>query len=235
MKSLLYASLAVFCFTQLFIGAVVGDIPVPLLGKLVPVGFGLFECVVTNGLAALKGAEQIGAQGGKIQAAAGATGNPLGNLPLNTLLQGIPVVGPILDGILGGLLNGGSGGLLSSLPLVGSILGGGGGGGGLLGGLLGGIPIVGGLLGGSSGSGGNLISGLPILGGLLNGLPLVGPLVGLVTDLVFGTVVGLVKGVLVTVAGVLYCIVGPNGLVFGVLDNLGNPVDGAVKDLPIGL
>jgi hypothetical protein len=221
MKStLLYVSLAVFCFTQLFLGAVVADIPAALLGSIVPAGFGLLECIVKNGLASVTGTDLIKAQGGSIQTpdASGAT-SALGSLPVADLLKGVPIAGPLLGGILGGLLN-------TVTGLVGGLLGGLGGLGGVSSGSSGvSLPLVGNILGTS----GNPVDGLPIVGGVVNGLPVVGPLVGAVSSLVFGTVVGLVGGVLATVSGVLYCIVGPNGLVAGVINSVGQVQDGVLK------
>ncbi|KAI0628318.1 hypothetical protein C8Q77DRAFT_1162315 [Trametes polyzona] len=83
----------------------------------------------------------------------------------------LPIVGPILDPIIG------------DLPIVGGLLGGSGAAppAGGDGGLLGSLPIVGGLLGGNSGSGGGLL-GLREADvekrDLVDGLPIVGPIVG---------------------------------------------------------
>jgi hypothetical protein len=176
----------------------------------------------------------------------GGLGNLLGpNGILSNLLgpSGLPIVGSLLNGIVGGQGTSG-GGLLGGLPLTGALSGLlGGSSGGLLSGLLGGSHATGntssgGLLGGVIGSGGLLsgltgtISSLPVVGGVL--APIAGPSAsnpgaalgllgnngGLLSAL---TGNGGLLGNLTNLNGVLGGLLGPSGLLGGLLNgqNLG--------------
>jgi hypothetical protein len=152
---------------------------------------------------------------------------------LSSLLNttgGLPIVGSLLSGIVGGPASSGgaASGLLGGLPLGSAVTGvlgsltGGSGSSGLLGGVLGsngllgslggltsGLPVVGGVLSGVTGasSGGSVLGILGNNGGLLSGLLGNGGLLGGLTNL----------------NGLLGGLLGPNGLLGGLLNgqNLG--------------
>ena len=171
---------------------------------------------------------------GNLLGAGGGLGDLLGpNGLLSGLLNttsGLPIVGSLLSGIVGGpaTSGGAASGLLGGLPLGGAVQGvlgsltGGSGGSGLLGGVLGsngllgslggltnGLPVVGGVLSGVTGSssGGSVLGILGNNGGLLSGLLGTGGLLGNLTNL----------------NGLLGGLLGPNGLLGGLLNgqNLG--------------
>jgi hypothetical protein len=171
---------------------------------------------------------------GNLLGAGGGLGDLLGpNGLLSSLLNttsGLPIVGSLLSGIVGGpaTSGGAASGLLGGLPLGGAVTGvlgsltGGSGSSGLLGGVLGsngllgslggltnGLPVVGGVLSGVTGSssGGSVLGILGNNGGLLSGLLGTGGLLGNLTNL----------------NGLLGGLLGPNGLLGGLLNgqNLG--------------
>lgn len=173
-------------------------------------GLGLIESLPVAGpLLTGSGQAGLGGQGGLINnlpVVNSLFGGNVRRRALTDSLGGIPVVDSVLNGGGGGQAGIGAGGIVSSLPIVGSLGGGdqpgSAGAGGLLNGLplagsLGGIPVVGSVLngggGGQAGIGaggvvhnlagvssndGNYQSNSAGAGGLLNGLPLVGPLLG---------------------------------------------------------
>jgi len=183
---------------------------------------------------------------GGLLGGSGGLGNLLGPSGLLSSLlnttSGLPIVGSLLQGIVGGQGTSGSGGLLGGLPLTGALNG-------LLGGSTGGL--LSGLLGGTSASGntssGGLLSGIIGSGGLLSGLtaplqslPVVGGVLGSVTGSgssgsalgLLGNNGGLLSGLLgqggllgnlTNLNGLLGGLLGPNGLLGGLLNgqNLG--------------
>jgi hypothetical protein len=180
---------------------------------------------------------------GNILGAGGSLGDLLGPSGLLASLlnttSGLPIVGSLLSGIVGGpsTSGGAASGLLGGLPLgnvVQGVLGsltGGSSGGGLLGGLTGG-----GLLGGVLGSNGllaglgGLTSQVPVVGGVLSGitgsssggsvLGLLGNNGGLLSGILGN---GGLLGGLTNLNGLLGGLLGPNGLLGGLLNgqNLG--------------
>lgn len=88
--SLLWVGLAVFSFTQLFIGAVVGDgIPVNILEHVVPAAGKLVKCVANDGIAKIVSNDDlITGQGGVLGAV---------TAPVDGVVNALPVAGPLLS------------------------------------------------------------------------------------------------------------------------------------------
>jgi hypothetical protein len=158
--------------------------------------------------------------------AVSSLGDTLSNLPFVSFLPGQDTSSGDATGTSGDFADPGSadsgplgglplvGGLVSSLPIVGS------------GGGLGGLPIVGGLVQ----SVGGLAGGLPVVGPLASGLPVVGPMIGGAST---GAGLGGTLGGLPLVGGIVSSlpIVGGGG---GLASGGGLPiVGGLVSSLPI--